>query len=241
MALTIPTAELTGLLTDVLAFAPVVKDDPNRGVLIEWDGETLYASAYDVLSGARSSWTPGEGQEGEVSENEAGYPETSLLGGDDPAWRAFVAYDDAKEIVKVFKLPAKRWWVPVTVKISPTGSRLTIERTGDLGPTEALLSARIDIDATAKFPGVQEIVDAAKDEHDARTLSYGETYSPYRLAAFGTVRSHGPLVLQFTPGPTVARMGDDRLIGFIWPNGARKDDALQQAAAAGRRSDATTE
>lgn len=235
--LTIPTSELTGLLSDVLAFAPVVKDDPNRGVLIEWDGETLYASAYDVLSGARSSWTPGEGQEGEEAENDEEHPADQLgWGGDAAAWRAFVTFDDAKEIVKVFKLPAKRWWVPVTVKISPTWSRLTIERTGDFGPTEALLSARVDPDRTTKFPSVADIFRDAVSGSLARDT--GQIFSPYRMAAFGTVRAHGPLALQHAvDGPTAAAMGT-RLIGFIWPNGARKADALAQAAAAAGRIDA---
>lgn len=238
MALTIPTAELTGLLNDVLPFVPATKDDPYRGVLIAWDNDSaeLSASAYDVLSGARSTWVYGEGQEGDHDEEHA--EANGIVYGprdDDPSWQVFISADDAREIVKVFKLPAKRWWVPLTVKVSPTGARLTVERTGDHGPTEALQSVRT-VELVAGFPNIVGITERfQRGLTDLAAMAPERshiTFSPYRLAAFGAVRAHGALELTFTDGPTVARMGE-RFVGFIFPNNARKGDAQAVAASAG--------
>jgi hypothetical protein len=232
--LTIPTSELIGLLTDVLGFVPVVKDDPRHGVLIEWDGDALHASAYDVLSAGRSTWTPGEGLEGttEIDENDTIRPN---WGGDDPAWKAFVSLDDVKDIVKTFKVANKLWWLPLSVKISPTGGKLTVERAGDFGKPAALVTVAVDHDVTAKFPDVRKAFEGMYDEWHALDDTIDTiTFSPYRLAAFGTVRSHGTLVLRFAgeQGAVSASMGS-RFIGFIFPAGARIAEASAILNAAG--------
>jgi hypothetical protein len=226
--LTIPTSELLGLLADVLGFAPVVKDDPRRGVLIEWDGGSLNASAYDVLSAGRSSWEPGGGQEGDIHETgnnaEGGGFE---WGGNDPAWKAFVSLDDAKDIVKTFKVASKLWWIPLTVKISPTSGKLTIERSGEFGKPAALVTVTVDRDVTAKFPDVLAMWTGLQDEWSALGDSVDHIlFSPYRLAAFGTVRAHGTLMLTFAgeQGAVSATMGN-RFRGFIFPATARKAEA----------------
>jgi hypothetical protein len=58
--ITIPTTELIGGLTDVL---PIITDPKSdlAGVVVEWDGEALHFTAYDVYSGATVLWIPGEG------------------------------------------------------------------------------------------------------------------------------------------------------------------------------------
>jgi hypothetical protein len=233
--ITIPTSELLGLLTDVLAFSPVVKDDPRRGVLFEWDGENLHASAYDVLSAGRSTWMPGGGQEGEVNRtgNDA-VPEDFRWGSDEPAWKAFVGFDDAKAIINAFKVAPKLWWIPLSVKISPTGGRLTIERSGEFGKPAALITVTSDAETTAKFPDVCDMwgtlqQDIETHEHD-RIGSI--SFSPYRLAAFGTVRAHGVLDLEFAgeDGAVSASMGN-RFVGFIYPAGASRAAATAVASA----------
>jgi hypothetical protein len=219
--LTIPTSELIGLLTDVLGFTPVVKDDPRRGVLVEWDGETLHASAYDVLSAGRSSWAPGQGQEGDPRDDDV----VIEWGGEDAPWKAFVTFDDVKDIIKSFKVAAKLWWLPLTVKISPTGSRLTVERSGEFGKPAALVTVRVDRDVTAKFPDVHMAWRVLQNAEVADPIG-SVSFSPYRLAAFGTVRSHGVLDLEFAgeQGAVSASMGS-RFVGFIFPAGARKAEA----------------
>jgi hypothetical protein len=235
--LIIPTSELIGLLTDVLGFSPVIKDDPRRGVLIEWDGENLHASAYDVLSAGRATWMPGEGQEsiddkdGEVGE----MLPTDMWGGDDPAWKAFVTYDDAKDVIKAFKVASKLWWIPLSVKISPTGGKLTVERSGDYGKPAALVTVAVDRDVTAKFPDVSKAYAALYDDWNALDDTINViSFSPYRLAAFGTVRAHGTLVLRFAgeQGAVSASMGS-RFVGFIFPDGARKAEASAILSVAG--------
>jgi hypothetical protein len=230
--ITIPTSELLGLLTDVLAFSPVVKDDPRRGVLFEWDGENLHASAYDVLSAGRSTWMPVDGQEGEVHRtgNDA-VPEDFRWGSDEPAWKAFVGFDDAKDIIKAFKVASKLWWIPLSVKISPTGGRLTIERSGEFGKPAALITVAIDAETTARFPDVCAMWGALQHA-EAQDPIGSIAFSPYRLAAFGTVRAHGVLDLEFAgeDGAVSASMGG-RFVGFIYPAGANRAAATAVASA----------
>ena len=125
--ITIPTSELIGGLSDVLPHVT----DPNgslAGVALAWDGTALKFSVYDVLSGVTVHWVPGEGDESEVDDDEDPAVEDLAWGGDDDPWATFLGYAQVKEIVKVFRLPAKLWRVPVRVKCSPTGDRVTVER-----------------------------------------------------------------------------------------------------------------
>lgn len=234
--LTIPTSELIGLLTDVLGFTPVVKDDPRRGVLIEWDGGALHASAYDVLSAGRSSWLPGEGQESSLTDTDAPM-NAEAFGGEDPAWKAFVTFDDVKAIITSFKVASKLWWIPLSVKISPVGGKLTVERSGEFGKPAALVTVKVDRDVTAKFPDVRAAWENLQAEGAGLNSVHTITFSPYRLAAFGTVRSHGVLVLEFAgqEGAVAASMGTE-FLGFIFPAGARKAEASAILTAAGDQS-----
>jgi hypothetical protein len=232
--ITIPTYELTGLIGDVLAFADPDKEGAFHGITLEWNAEdyTLYAAGYDVLLAGRSSWVPGDGREDEIDED-SGIPLTaSDFGGGDSDWRVFISYEDAKEIVKVFKLPAKKWWVPVALKVNATGSRLTVERTGEHGPTEALLSARTNPDALHRFPDIEGIADGTltrRQSPDGRVV-----FNAAGLAAFGTVRFHGALLLTFgAEGDPVAASMGTRFVGFVFMAGTRtaKAAAAVQASA----------
>lgn len=225
--LTIPTSELIGLLTDVLGFTPATKDDPRRGVLVEWDGEALHASAYDVLSAGRSTWVPGEGQESAIEDvTDAPMDLIGSWGGEDPAWKAFVTFDDVKTITTTFKVASKLWWIPLSVKISPTGGKLTVERSGEFGKPAALVTVRIDRDVTAKFPDVRAAWENLQAGGAGLDSVHTITFSPFRLAAFGTVRWHGVLVLEFAgkDGAVAASMGAE-FIGFIFPADARRAEA----------------
>jgi hypothetical protein len=232
--ITIPTYELTGLISDVLAFADPDKKGRFHGILLEWseDDYTLYASAFAGPMAGRSSWTPGDGREGDTDTDDDAPITIETFGGSDSDWRVFISYEDAKEIVKVFKLPAKKWWVPVAIKVSPTGSRLTIERTGDHGPTEALLSARTDDEALSRFPNIEDVATATRGRQQSPPASV--LFTAHRLAAFGSVRFHGDLVLTFGADgdPVSAGMGS-RFVGFIFTagtNSAKAAAAVQASA-----------
>jgi hypothetical protein len=232
--ITIPTSELVGLFTDVLGFTPAVKSDPRYGVLIEWDGEALHTSAYDVLSAGRSTWIPGEGQEGDPRDGDEDERDFRW-GGEDPAWRAFVSFDDIKAITTTFKVAAKLWWIPVSVKISPTGGRLTVERSGEFGKPVALITATVDLDTTARFPDVADAhEDMVQAWRNSDALVDAVAFSPYRLAAFGTVRSHGELLLRLVgqTGAVAVTMGT-RFEGFIFPTGVRHAEAAAILNASG--------
>ena len=226
--ITIPTSELVTVLSGALAFAPVVKTDSQRGVLIEWDGdETLTASGYDVLSGASISWWDGAGREGIADEIESDKQIVVHYGGDDPRWRAFVAYDDVTDLLKTFKLPAKLWWVPVNLKISPMGNRLLVERSAEFGKPEATMVVRVDRDVTAKFPDVRGITEYGL----ASPGGLHETiqFAPHRLGAYDSVTVADVMTLRFgLPGsPTIVRMGS-RVVGFAHPVGTQKSEARAQ-------------
>jgi hypothetical protein len=80
--ITIPTGELTGLLSDVLVFAFPEDDLPHVNcVRIEWDGEMLHAEATDTLHAARSSWHPDD-----IDGNDSQPSLHNPLGGDDDRW-----------------------------------------------------------------------------------------------------------------------------------------------------------
>lgn len=208
--ITIPTAELIGCLTDVLPHVSDPKHGINPGVKIEWDGEALHFTVYDVYSGVSILWLPGEGAESEVDDSE---DDSIVWGGGDSPWSTFLPYDTVKEIVKVFKLPSKLWRFPVNLKCSPTGDRLTIER--EDGPrTGRFLQVFADPSVVSQFPDVRAIAYAEDGEYPAADAV---VFSPYRLAAFGAGRPLGVLKLTLRgPDEPVGVMMGSRSAGFIY-------------------------
>lgn len=212
--ITIPTTELIGGIQDML---PHILDEKSElaGLVVEWDGEVLWFTAYDVYSGATVQWVPGEGAEGEVDEHE---DDSIVWGGDDAPWRTWIWLPQAKEIVKLFKLPAKLWRTPVQIKCTPTGD-LIIERTDSPRGNREL-----------RVPGDPD--KARKDVPDVRTIAaktnvggdlVGDmAFFHARLGAFGAARSHGTLTMCFGAAgdPTGITMGA-RYAGFIYPSGAK--------------------
>jgi hypothetical protein len=217
--ITIPTTELIGGISDVL---PIILDPKSdlAGLVVEWDGESLHFTAYDVFAAATVAWTPGEGAERDdqiqTESSDSGYePE---WGGDDAPWRTWIWLDSAKEILKLFKLPAKLWRFPVTLKCSPTGDRLILERT-DSPRGDRLLTVPADPDkARREIPDVRAIALGLKNT-DA---SVCQSYFHSRLGAFGTARAHGTLTMFFGSEnePTAIMMGS-RYRGFIYPTDAK--------------------
>lgn len=213
--ITIPTTELIGGLTDVL---PTILDPKAElaGVKVAWDGESLHFTTYDVYAGATVEWTPGEGAEGEPNEDPEGGQEPAW-GGEDAPWATWIRYEQAKEILKLFKLPAKLWRFPVSVKCSPTGDRLIIER--EDGPRVGRqLMIQAEPEMLAKIPNVRTYVE---DRGAERTQRGHVTFTAQRLAAFGAVRAHGLMTMVFGRDidPAAIIIGS-RFCGFLYPSTA---------------------
>lgn len=212
--ITIPTTELIGCLADVL---PQISDEKSAlaGVKIEWDGESLHFTTYDVLSGATVLWTPGEGPEEEADDEQ----EDIRWGGDDAPWATWIWLASAKEILKLFKLPAKLWRVPVTVKCSTSRDRLIIERT-DSPRGERLLTVPADPEQLKNIPDVRAVADRVGRQLGA--IPIGAAFTTSRLGAFGAVRPHAGLTLHFgADGDPVGIHVGSRFAGFIYQAGAR--------------------
>lgn len=222
--ITIPTTELIGCLSDVL---PQISDPKSdlAGVRIAWTGEALRVAAYDIYSGAEVEWIPGEGAEGDINAGPDG--EVIAEGGDEPAWggddapwATWIWLPQVKDILKLFKLPAKLWRFPVTIKCSPTGDRLTFER--EDGPRTGRL-LMIDADpakARKDVPDVWSIGNAM----DRGPHRYHDTmFAASRLGAFGTVRPHGLMRLEFggPDQPVGVRIGS-RFSGFVFMADAQR-------------------
>jgi hypothetical protein len=215
--ITIPTTELIGGLNDVL---PIITDPKSSlaGVVIEWTGEKLVFTVYDVYSGGSVEWVPGEGAEGDIDEDDEGtlYVE---WGGDDSPWRTWIWLAQAKDILKLFTLPAKLWRFPVNIKCSPTGDRLIFER--EDGPTaERLLTVPADPDKARKEIPDMAAIALAMDRVPA---DYAVArFNHQRLGAFGAVRPHGMMNMEFggLNDPVGVLIGS-RYRGFIHFTGAK--------------------
>lgn len=219
--ITIPTTELIGGLTDVL---PQITDEKSdyAGVLINWDGTSLHFTAYDVQSAATVYWTPGEGAEStDEDEGTPGgggtFPDVDW-GGDDAPWRTWIGVASAKEIVKLFKLPAKLWRFPVALKCSPTGDRLIVER--EDGPRVGrTLMVWADPGKVHSVPDVRDV--AYAEDREVATDGHLEI-AAYRLAAFGNVRGHGVLRLELGgPNEPIGVTMGQRFAGFVYRSGAK--------------------
>lgn len=222
--ITIPTKELTAGLTEALAFAAPDKDAYWHGVLITWDGERLHFSATDTLSSARVTWIPGEGVESRINDKQ----EVTLphFGGDDAPWKVFITLPSAKEVIKTFGLAAKLDLVPVTIKVTPTGSSLIVERSRETGQSQHLGMWPSDLDRAAKFPDIEETALIANDLTPLNRVEF----SAYRLAAFGSAARHGTLSLEFTGhGQVVIGRAGNGFLGLIYPAGVTSAQATERS------------
>lgn len=234
MAITIPTTELVGLISDVIGFAPAHKDASGRGVLIEWDGGHLTASAHDVLSGGESRWVPGEGEDADYdSEQDATLGVNWGSDEDDRRFRVFVHLDDAKEIVKVFKLAFKYRLTPVTLEAGL--GVLYVERARQ--PWCTAHTMRIETageDDVAVFPRIAGMIQASTST-GMQPLFDPLTYNLSRLAQFGAVRPLGLFSLRYQgPSELSAVTIGSTFVGFIYPSSAPR------ALAGGRIKAATS-
>ncbi|MEU7170352.1 hypothetical protein ABZ949_02525 [Micromonospora tulbaghiae] len=203
--ITVPTGELTGTIADVLPFVFPDPDLPNLNcVRLEWDGHMLHALSTDRYRIAWSAWHPDDDPDIETQDDLF----TNWGGADDP-WTATITLDDAKELVKVFKLPTKEQRVPLTVDF--TNGQVTVRRDRDTGYT----ALRLDIpDQLAEFPDVRKLLTDSDRVEPIAGLAFNAKY----LADFGKVRPRAPMQLSFTGATKLTHVAiGKRFTGAIMP------------------------
>lgn len=230
MTITIPTSELVGLISDALVFAPVDKDSSLFGIQVAWDGEHLTAAGYDTLSGAYVRWSF-------ENDDDSDDPDVPPWGPDEDeprSWSAFLAFPDAKEIVKTFRLARKFLRTPVYLDMR-LGPLITPED-DDRGAAPRLYVSRhrhpwctahtmtIQTLADVKFPDIREICRVALEGAPDGMPNSVMVFNAARLAQFGMVRQDGNAAIKYlgdTDRPTVINVGS-RVEGFVFPAGAAK-------------------
>src|SRR5688572_25730615 len=203
--ITIPTGDLVGILADVVNLACTEDELPAiNTVRLEWDGGMLHALATDTLRIGISSWHPDDEPEGEAQDDLF----TSYGGADDP-WAILLPLDDAKHLIKVFKLPLKEQRSPLTVDLN--GDALTVKRARETGYPEQ----------TVRVPGRQEpYPDLRKHlaEHAVVKPVAGLAFNARLLADFAKVRPRGPMELSFTGAAGLAHvLVGKRFVGAVMP------------------------
>jgi hypothetical protein len=180
----VPTAEFVGLIGDVLAFAFAKPDLPHvHCVRFHWDGEMLHAAATDTLRAARSSWHPDD-----VDGNSDQDSLFTALGGADDPWTVIAGYPEAKELVNVYKLPAKEGRTPLTLDYNRGSLRVIRTRdTGHQAITTVVESKAVD------FPDVRKALDVEPQVEGVEAIHFVGQH----LADLGSVRQRGPLRLTF--------------------------------------------
>jgi hypothetical protein len=212
--ITIPTADLTGILGDTIPFAFPDDDFPDlHCVRLEWDGTRLHALTTDRYRIGISTWLPGEAAEGKEVQDDLF---TDWGSGDDPWW-VTIALPDAVELVKVFKLPPKEAvGTAVTVDYDPGYNRVTVKRARDTGHSAITVVAE---SSGSTFPDVRRFLANADRVKSLRTVSYSAKF----MADFGKVRQTGPMQLSFTGTLTHISIGE-RFVGAIMPVGRSIED-----------------
>lgn len=214
MTITIPTIELVGVLSDAAAFASPDKDSfTYRTVHLEWDGTELHAMATDGAHAGWSRWNPSDPPPDGLEDVQEDLF-TDWGSDDDAPWTATVDLDDAREAAKVFKLPVKEGWTPLTI---------------DCGLNDLVIGrARLDKHTALQQKMRRDVLGVGSQFPDLRTV-LGESDGPdrpvrqlafmaSRLADFAKVRPRGPLELSFTgPDSKVRVRIGARFDGLIMP------------------------
>lgn len=206
--ITIPTGDLTGILADVIPFAFADEDIPDINcVRVEWDGNQLHALATDRYRIGWSTWEPGDVDEGEAAQDDLF---TDWGSGDNP-WAVSIALDEAKELVKVFKLGPKEWHTPLTIDYDAERWTLKVLRARETGHSAITVVAP---DTRGQFPDLRALL----AKHDAVQPVRGLAFTAKLLADFAKVRPRGPMELSFTGelGLTHVAIGE-RFVGAVQP------------------------
>ncbi len=120
--ITVPTADLPGLLSDAAHFIPTDKDDDEgRSIHLQWDGSMLHASATDTIRSAISSWHPADDPDTDVQDALG----VELGGADDP-WHVVLGIDDVAHLLTTAKPIKNLEYVPLILDYA--GGVLSVKR-----------------------------------------------------------------------------------------------------------------
>lgn len=211
--ITVRTGELTGIFSDVIPFcykhAEVAKYNCIR---LEWDGAMLHALATDSARIGIASWHPDDDPDHDAQDDLI-----TEFGGADEPWHILVPLDDAKDLVKIFKLPTKEGHVPVTVDV--VDGRLVVKRSRDTG--YSAITQTVTGETVDEAPDVRALL--AKFDRVRETR--GLTFSARFLADFAKVRPRGPMRMTFTGAdrPVQVSIGE-RFVGAIMPISEAKQE-----------------
>lgn len=218
MTITIPTGDLVGILNDVIPMADPDKDFPSTHcVRLEWSSYQLHALATDRYHLGWATWEPDD-----KNVDEDYQPDIfDEWGGVDDSWSLTLNLEDAKHLVKMFKLVGKGvYFVPLTVEYLATGA-VRIQRSKDTGHSAISTTVK---DTFAEFPDVRGIL----AKHDNVEAATGFNFNAKRLASFAKVRPRGPLVMGFSGPDSLVRISiGERFVGAIAPT--RDEERLAQA------------
>jgi hypothetical protein len=231
VTITIPTTEFVGLIGDVLAFAFPKPDLPHVNcVRFDWDGEMLHAAATDTLRAARSSWHPDDADGS--SDQDSLF--TTLGGADDP-WTVIAGYAEARELVSIYKLPAKEGRVPLV--LDHDRGYLRVIRTRDTGHqaiTTVVESKAVDFPDVRKALDVEPVVEGVEAIH----------FAGQHLADLGSVRQRGTLRLAFAGARRATRVTiGERFVATLNPDrvGERESGLDLRSASGVLLSDVTAD
>lgn len=190
--ITIPTAELLGLIQDVAPFAYQHDDDPDINVLqIRWDGDMLHMAATDRSRAARSSWSPRDepGADGRL---------LSGFGGADNPWGVLSPLPSVLELIRVYKLPEKKAHAPL--QLDWNGSRLRVIRRKDTG--HQAITTEVDT-VLVEFPNLTAALDVEMMPEKIDSIAF----EPAHVATFAGVRPRGSLRIDVHPDFCRVRVG----------------------------------
>lgn len=214
----ISTRELVGMLKDVLPFAATDTDTLDNVVRLEWDGESLIASATDRFRMARETWTPDDEEYTEAAD-----ADVCIYEADAPLFSVRLSLPDVKSIIKAFTMQAKLNHAVVRISVgvasleentyavrfaregSDRWSRLEFHATGYGAPREGEIPE----------PDIAELLATFEGRSEPTT---GVAWNAGKLDAFAKVRPLGPLKMTFTGymKPVHFAMGS-RFQGLIQP------------------------
>lgn len=196
--LTIPTADLRGVISDVLPFAGP-DDLPDLHIVqLVWDGDMLHACAYDTIRAAVSSWHPTDRPEKDVQEDLF----ASLGSGDEP-WMVLLDAGDAADLLAAFK--PKKGYEYVPLHVDWHNGLLKVRR----DRAARLPGAQIELEGQEHtFPDLRvQVAEAGELVEKVDEIAFNVEY----LAALAKVRQRGGAAT-FTFGgstrPTIVTIGE---------------------------------
>jgi hypothetical protein len=194
--ITISTADLLGLIGDVASFTSPDKDHILSGINLRWDGEILDAVAGDGRHIGLSRWDPDKPS----TPIEEDLLNTATDSADDEPWEATISGADAKDALKIFKLPTKEMGTPLTLHV--TGRYVHISRSALTGHSAITHEMRRVETLDEPFPDLRGTLAALPEPAPAKALAFPAA----ALADFASVRTDGPMRLDFTGPDSVVRV-----------------------------------